>query len=589
MAGWLLHFTNYCTAQNVFDVTEITAGGKEYVNQRNSDISSTLRINVNREKLIAAISEKVNSNPLPPDAMKLLSILSSALEKKNEMLDRFKSTVDGYKPADGSEEEQKRAEAFNRTMEQNAKEILNLFAVDSKLQLYYALDEAPGLISPLYPALEKRIKEIENEILDSATNAETRIQFGGWLLHNNNEAALHFSNFDTHALGGFYELERWRILPTKDQLEEFEKFDKLAKQSKFKEADFTVALKEFYLNQFIAAAQKAISENSRSFEAEAKAVLSSVDAPTIKTTITSILQATSRLHQHLQERIQYYSTLKKKQSFSLPSLLEGITKDIATFDTFKKSLQDSTQKLITEINNAATAVKAACTALKSKSNEYLKELAGTILSSSGLNALTVTNHLPKLALEFGKEVISHSLQSLPKNSSTDLRYAGIRQAGDRVVLKMVVKKGPSETILEYAPEITLYRIQPHFEGTVGVTMAHPLSQTAITRDVQMAPYYNLLFKGVLGMSGGWKRRSELPNTILDFNFGIHVSTPDFDKDDVPELGVGLVLSGFYDYFQAGWAYNFFHGTSYLHFGIRLPVPSMNFGGGSKSATITETP
>lgn len=56
-----------------------------------------------------------------------------------------------------------------------------------------------------------------------------------------------------------------------------------------------------------------------------------------------------------------------------------------------------------------------------------------------------------------------------------------------------------------------------------------------------------------------------------------MSAPDFDADDVPELGVGVVASLLHDYVQSGIAINVFTGDPYWFFGLKLPVPSFNIG------------
>lgn len=154
----------------------------------------------------------------------------------------------------------------------------------------------------------------------------------------------------------------------------------------------------------------------------------------------------------------------------------------------------------------------------------------------------------------------------------------MREARDVVHLKLQVANADGKLLLEEKRNVTLYRIIPHIQSTVGVIFAHPLSETSISKEFQMAPHYNVLFKGIFGTSQKWKRRSGLPNTLLDLNFGLHVSSPDFDKDDVPEIGLGISGSFLKDYLQFGWAYNLFHGTPYLFLGVRLPFGALNPGG-----------
>ncbi len=53
---------------------------------------------------------------------------------------------------------------------------------------------------------------------------------------------------------------------------------------------------------------------------------------------------------------------------------------------------------------------------------------------------------------------------------------------------------------------------------------------------------------------------------------------DFDKDDTPELGVGLVLSFLNRIGQVGVGYNTSQDVSYWFFGLQLPSPSFRLPG-----------
>ena len=110
---------------------------------------------------------------------------------------------------------------------------------------------------------------------------------------------------------------------------------------------------------------------------------------------------------------------------------------------------------------------------------------------------------------------------------------------------------------------------------MGVIFADPLARTNVKTQFQMAPYYNLIFKGLFDQK--IRRKSVTYNRILDWGIGLHISAPDFDGDDVPELGTGIVVSVLHDYIQSGIAINVFTGDPYWYFGLRLPIPSFNIG------------
>ena len=82
----------------------------------------------------------------------------------------------------------------------------------------------------------------------------------------------------------------------------------------------------------------------------------------------------------------------------------------------------------------------------------------------------------------------------------------------------------------------------------------------------------------------WRQRSSAYHTLVDIGIGLNVCAPDFDRDGIPELGVGLVLSLFRDYVQGGIGYNVFLDKRYGFFGLRLPLPSFSLVGSGNDKT-----
>ena len=68
------------------------------------------------------------------------------------------------------------------------------------------------------------------------------------------------------------------------------------------------------------------------------------------------------------------------------------------------------------------------------------------------------------------------------------------------------------------------------------------------------------------------------NSFWNLGIGLSVAAVDFDKDDVPELGLGLTTSAFADLLQAGVGYNVFLDRAYWFFGVRLPVGILSLAG-----------
>ncbi|MET0393943.1 MAG: hypothetical protein ABW019_12415 [Chitinophagaceae bacterium] len=555
---------------------------KSYSNIRYADINSTIRLELDTAALYARIS-KAGLQPYPSDVSTLLSILVQALAKKNEMLEEFDAAIRSHRTTIDPQAAAAEAARFNARIRKIAGEIVALFDADPVLELYYAEETDLRLIAPLYPALERRIRDLERD-LATADAAAVRIRLGGWLVHKGQPVPLHFTGLDSLPRGEFYELDRWRFLPTEAQLEELEKLQQLARTSALKEASLKELLVDTYLKEFGNLLRQSLETAAASFEEEARRLVDNSAAGPLKATLEQLLADGDRLETLLKERIAYYGSIRSNTAFTLAGLLAGVRTDLTTIGALQKNIVASVKRLKTEVAAAGAAVQDLSRELLALAEQKLTTAAASFLEASSLDRLAATARIDVLALSFSDKVLALSIKELPADMSTDLRYAGQREVGDRVEVKLVVTGGADQRqLLQEMAGIALYRIAPHLEGTVGVIFAHPLRTTQVKKDFQMAPYYNLLFKGMLGMSGRWKRRSALPNTLLDLSFGLHVSSPDFNKDDVPELGVGLVASTLRDYLQFGWAYNVFEGGPYLFFGLRLPVPSMNFGGNGNGA------
>jgi hypothetical protein len=560
----------------VIRVDELDVDGRDYTDIRNADVNSIIRL-----KLDAAIlSKQVNKSAtgLPQDVVTLLKVFTQTLEKRAEMVNAFKANIQAYKIESDPEKRKANAQAFNKRMKQVADQIVALFDLDPKLELYYAQQEDKGLLNPLFGALEKRVREMQGSLLNAGAYSDVSIQLGGWLIHNGEATALHFPGLDTNPVQEYYEVERWRFLPTEEQLKQFKQLEEMSRNSGNTEGDLWEVIKNTYIQDFTRVLKDRLSEESRVFEEEAKKILADPGAATIAKQINLLLDLGKKSKEQLSARLDYYTNLRKDPGFSLSQLTSAIRSDIELVNATQKEMIKALEQLKTDVEAAEPAIRNQCKELLTLTAQRLKALPSQIIDPAFLGEITNGTGVELLALEFSRNVLSLSFGELPSNIETDLHLAGPRETGDHLQLKLVIKKGTDkQPILEERKIVKLYMIAPHLEGTVGVIFAHPLQPTAIQKDFQMAPYYNLLFKGVMGVSRKWQRQSSLPNTLLNLSFGLHVSSPDFDKDDVPELGVGVVASTFWDYLQFGWAYNVFQGSPYLFFGLRLPVPSMNFG------------
>jgi hypothetical protein len=571
--------------QSIISIKEIDQNNKTYTDVSNIDINSKVVIKFDRSGFIRKINKIGAGNKLPQDAASLLDFLYESNLKVDSWALDMESAIKDYLASDRTN----KLAVINKTAAVSM-DVYNLLDRDPKTKEYFESAAGFGPLDfwgPLIYALNKRINDLESELASSSSYNDLQIQIGGWLMHNNQSSPLHFNGLDSNPAGEYYEVERWKFTLTEEQLKQLEALHQSTKNSEQREFNINELFRSDYIKQFTKAISKTLQTDFDDFKKEAQKVLVKTIDADVKTDITTILSKTTELKKVLTEKVSYYESISSSTSFSLPELIAKIQTDV----TFVNSEFNSIKVLLTtfqsDLTSASAGTKADCANLLVIATSKASMLANDIISSDILIWKPEGTKLTDISLKFTDKIYALSLGNIPEEALTDLLFSGFREVGDRVVVKILIKNVSAEKdIFEESQSVTLYRILPHLEGTVGVIFAHPLSTTKITKDVQMAPYYNLLFKGILGMSQKWKRKSALPNTMLDTSFGLHMSSPDFDKDDVPELGVGVVASTLKDYLQAGWAYNLFHGTGYVFFGIRLPVPSMNFGGnGGTSGSI----
>lgn len=573
-------------AQQIIKLIEKDLESDTFQNRKNVDINSQLIFQLNKSELLKKISSSSDTSSLPSDVDKLLHILTTALQKKQQWMDGFIQAVRAYEAGNKTE-----TSAFISAQQQIAGEIQTVLKSDEKLLTYFEEQPVEAILNvwlALTNALSRRINEVEQELLTSPKYSDVRVQMGGWLIHNNENSPLHFDGLDTNPLGEFYEVERWRFTPTKEQIEKFEELQKLAKEDELKEANFVDIIKSKYVSALIDELKERINTKLNEFKTKADSIVASIGAGAVKTDIQEIIEKSKAFINLAKTKIDFYTNLKSDPSFSLTKLVTTLTTDISEFNKAKEEIRKLLERFRTDLVAASQAIRniVAGANLPSLGDDLISMFkTGFLEGLKGLGVLNA-NQINDMALEFSDKVLSLSLKDIPEEPATDLRYSGFRVPGDKVVVRLVIKRGEAgEQIFQETRDVTLYRILPHIETTVGVIFAHPLSETNIEKDFQMAPYYNALFKGIFsGRKGQEKKRDHtLRNTILETSFGLHVSTPDFDKDDVPELGFGIVMSTLRDYLQLGAAYNIFHGTPYLFFGVRLPIGNINLGGNKNSS------
>ena len=185
-----------------------------------------------------------------------------------------------------------------------------------------------------------------------------------------------------------------------------------------------------------------------------------------------------------------------------------------------------------------------------------------------------TDYLQKTFLasdDLADEVLSFDLDKIPPVGTLDLQYTGRREAGDEILIQALfvpkddtINRRRNFTIIDER-EVKMMLTGAHSNTKIGVIMAQPytMKNEEDVSNFRFTPSAALLLK--FG-----SRRSHFYNKFLDPAIGLITSSPDFDRDGVPEFSAGLTGTIFRDIISLGWSWNFGADRPFYFIGIHLP-------------------
>jgi hypothetical protein len=582
LCGCLIIGTQSLRAQDVLTVTEKDQDNKyldahknvkpAFINPNVVDINSTLLISIDKAAIIKKLGLTGQYN-LPKETGALLDLLNNSLKKQAELLNDFKSAIASYHPGNPDS-----AKIFNQKLQNFGVFASGLFKTDPKLRAYYVslMGVSPGKIADnVFIAIQKRITDMENDLAQLNSTNSSSIQLGAWINAGGTLLPLHLKGFDQIADQPYYTVERWQYLPTPEQLDQFKQLQEFAQKNRDSGLDLLKASITPYVDAFKAYAQKLLDDNLADLNNAYNLIKNDYSGTPINGEMLQLKTDFETLSNLIKTNITFYNSLQQSGNISVTGIISQITNDVITINQTVLQVKKDVDNINSSINLLAPKLKQEAQNLGSLLKNKYSSLF-TLIDTKVLSAVNAGYQTDIAALEYSDKVLKLSLTDLPLSTQLDLHNTGERKAGDKIEIKIsTINNGKTTDLDSYS--VPMYRVLIHLEGTVGLLFAHPLVHTNMQGAFQMAPYFNLLFKGVWPWTENYHRRSAINNGLLDFSFGLQVSSPDFNKDDVPELGVGLVLSGFKDILQVGIAHNVFLSKPFVFFGIRLPIPATNFG------------
>lgn len=571
--------------KRIIDITEKDRDGNwkdkngiakdKYKNNGIADINSILAVSLNHSALVSRAAVG-----LPPELANKLDALQKAVLERKANLQALEAISGSYNYELFESNDELYADYIQKFQVQ-AQKIEDLKAIDPRIRRYaLEIEGYEFFFSRYYIAAERVLKEMEAEATTVASEKGVRVQFGAWLVRKDRNVELHLEGFDNVVAPEGYEVDRWQVMPTPEQLAQLKELQATARANK--EVSFKL-VKDFALNKVknllestVRQLQDKIDEPYEELRALNAGNLEQFN--TIVTDAKLLLKKSETFLAAMKDRISYYENLESVEDRELTTLLSKCKDDI---DFLSSTMQ--------EIATDATSLHAKIIILSAEGQNILKSLKlfaeeAKLLLTAEIKALlenakqnaSILFYGAKIdieALKFSDKIYKLSLQEMPLETALDLYNSGVRSEGDRIVFKFNLSDRAAKVLVTESFEIQLFKVLPHITSTVGIIFADPFTSTKIQTQFQMAPYYNIIFKGFF--DSGIRRRSVAYNRLFDWGAGLHVSAPDFDKDDVPELGVGVVVSLLHDYVQSGIAYNVFTADPYWFFGIRIPFPTFN--------------
>ena len=124
------------------------------------------------------------------------------------------------------------------------------------------------------------------------------------------------------------------------------------------QADLKEIINNYIISTFKDALKEKLSLETQQLEEQANKLLQRADAAGMHAQVKKLLASLSSFWEELKVRVEAYAALKEAGNFSLGTLLEKITADLAQLQLNFNGITDDINQLQTAITNAVPAVRA---------------------------------------------------------------------------------------------------------------------------------------------------------------------------------------------------------------------------------------
>ncbi len=589
----LIMSLSHLNAQSLLKMTEITTGGKVFEIKPvfDKEDSTILRKYPNID-INSSIKIELNTARIKQEALNLISVKTELpVSRIKTISDYLSKRLDVIKAiqfrSENLAEKQKALHSFSNETSPVFK-ILSELDPSSPLRLkvneILSVREKDLSVTynRLFDLLQSEINSIESEYKSAIEQNKIFFRLGTFV----NEAPVHLEGFDSYKEGDYYFVPPFITTIPADQKLDFEKYQKLAKDANDDAMKaFSEKLQEV-VNPILDSLKQVIENKFSVPLSTFENAISNLDTVSIevKTEIAHNKLVISNFKASV-ELIIAYSKNDVKQPDFVKNLVESIIQASDDFKALEQSLNNSTTTLgklgtITRFKSALIDFTASYNIGKKIVTEQFEAIKG-FYDSKNLLQISLTQKVAESLLKLSDDVFKLPLENIPGQVTLDLTRTVVRKDGDRLSFKAVLTKaspemGKQEEKTIYFTSIGLYQIGLHNSIQAVLILADNLSGEFNSRkQFQFDPSYSVLFK--LG-----SRTNSFYNDFVELGLGVNMATLDFNNDDNPEVGIGLVLSAFKDYLQVGYGRNFGVDQNYWFFGLRLPFLGVNAYGRPKT-------
>jgi hypothetical protein len=542
------------------------------------DINSRLEIKVNKELLIKKVSR---SSGINQDFLAQVEKLNYILFNQIEILKKLQTNIENlsqYEKIKTLGEYSILMNTFLAKLRESDNEEFRE-AVNNYFTSYISLRKKKAIDTIVYPNPQtysiKKLTEEADVLLKMMAKSDDfqKIQFQ--LLASLNTGSgypvkVHIENFDNYAEGEYYEVPRWVTTFSDSDIAEFEKTKELANMANTM-LDYDLDNLETLLRdnfQSIVCIQdvlitiEALYENRNSiFESEQQLEVAETFLKNIQSEFVEVNNILSNLN----------ITNQDENVLVLFNNYQKIFLDVAgsftnTIETLKSDNSSLIESLPSEISDLINQVDQ-CTVTLKNDIETIEAVVNVVSNMLGPFKKTAD-----IADEVSDKVLSFSVDELPDLGYLNLKTAGTRGNGDEIVIRLKIvneedkeKNMPGETIemrTFVLQQINIYSIS---KVTLILAVPFPDSKVELLKKnrVQFAPSGSLLFKFGSRKLKAWN--------FISPGAGFNISTPDFNLDGTPDVGLGVIATVLKDIISFGWSYNTTTSSQYWFVGLSIPI------------------